>query len=452
MTAKDARRTDDHKATQVITVSAWVKRTNIPESQQESVRTAHQQERILLVLAGVFLGLTYLNLIIVRNLPITDLWHFGVWVLTASIGHWALNQYLPRRDSFLYPVLMLLTGWGIVAILRVAPIFAGKQTGWLLLSSLAMFWVIASTKTLRWLSDYRYTWLIGGLLLLLATILFGQNPSGGGPRLWLGISDFYFQPSELLKLLLVAFFASYLADHSALLDLSDGGLRRMALRFFGPLLLMWGICMVVLLWQRDLGTAALFFIVFIAMIYLASGRASYVLGGALLLLVAGMVAYFAVDLVRLRISIWLNPWDDTQGQAFQVVQSLMAFAAGGVFGQGIGQGSPTYVPVVHSDFIFAAIGEEWGLIGTLAIVVAFALLVMRAFRLAAAMQGRMFRVYLAAGIGITFATQSLMIMGGVLKIIPLTGVTLPFLSYGGSSLLISFVMVGLLLFLSNERQ
>ncbi|GAB4554116.1 MAG: FtsW/RodA/SpoVE family cell cycle protein [Anaerolineae bacterium] len=404
------------------------------------------------MLAGVFLALTYLNLILVRNLPITDLWYFGLWALTASIGHWALNQYLPRRDSFLYPVLMLLTGWGIVTILRVAPIFAGKQTGWLLLSSFAMFWMIASTKTLRWLSDYRYTWLIGGLLLLLATILFGQNPSGGGPRLWLGISDFYFQPSELLKLLLVAFFASYLSNHSALLDLSDGGARRMALRFFGPLLLMWGVCMVVLLWQRDLGTAALFFIVFIAMIYLASGRASYVLGGALLLVAAGVVAYFAIDLVRLRINIWLNPWSDTQGQSFQVVQSLMAFAAGGVFGQGIGQGSPTYVPVVHSDFIFAAIGEEWGLIGSLAVVMSFALLVMRAFRLAAAMQGRMFRVYLAAGIGITFAAQSLMIMGGVLKIIPLTGVTLPFLSYGGSSLLISFVMVGLLLFLSNERQ
>jgi peptidoglycan glycosyltransferase len=154
--------------------------------------------------------------------------------------------------------------------------------------------------------------------------------------------------------------------------------------------------------------------------------------------------------VRLRVDIWLNPWRDPQGSAFQIVRSLTAFAAGGVLGQGIGQGSPNYVPVVHSDFIFAAIGEEWGMIGALAVIASFAIIGLRGLRLALQAQNRVFRAYLAAGLSVVLTAQSLLIMGGVLKIIPLTGVTLPFMSYGGSSLLISFIMIGLLLVISSD--
>ena len=303
---------------------------------------------------------------------------------------------------------------------------------------------------LRWLSRYRYLWLVTGLTLLLLTIFFGSNPSGGGPRLWLGAFDIYFQPSELLKLLLVAFFASYLADHRALLELPVRSRLSAVLRFLAPLLLMWGACMAILLWQRDLGTAMLFFITFVTLLYLATGKLAYALGGVILLLAAGAVAYYAVDLVRLRVDIWLDPWRDPQDSAFQIVRSLMAFAAGGVFGQGIGQGSPSYVPVVHSDFIFAAIGEEWGMIGALAVIASFAIIGLRGLRLAIQAQNRVFRAYLAAGLSVVLIAQSLLIMGGVLKVIPLTGVTLPFMSYGGSSLLISFIMIGLLLVISAD--
>ncbi len=415
---------------------------------------AHQQvqrcERLLLGIAGAFILCAALSLSLARDGSFIALWYACIWLACASGTHAALNLWLPRRDPFLLPIALLLTGWGILQIERVAPNFAWRQATWLVVACLAMIGVTRLPVNLRWLSRYRYLWLIVGLTLLLLTLFFGSNPSGDGPRLWLGVFDIYFQPSELLKLLLIAFFASYLAEHRGLLDWPVRSRLSAVLRFLLPLLLMWGACVAVLLWQRDLGTAALFFITFVTLLYLATGNLAYGLGGMMLILAAGVVAYYAVDVVRLRVDIWLDPWRDPQGSAFQIVRSLMAFAAGGVLGQGLGQGAPGYVPVVHSDFIFAAIGEEWGLIGGLAVIASFALIAMRGLRLAVQVQNRVFRAYLAAGLSVVLTAQSLLIMGGVLKIIPLTGVTLPFMSYGGSSLLISFIMIGLLLVISAD--
>ncbi len=410
------------------------------------------RERLLLVLAGLFVLIAQTSLILARGRTIADYWHVAVWVVCAVVGHVALQRRLPRRDPFLLPIVMLLSGWGLALIDRLAPAFADRQAVWLAVSLAALIAVVAAPGHLRWLSRYRYLWLFGGLLLLALTIVVGQNPSGGGPRLWLGIPDVYFQPSELLKVLLVAFLASYLADNRTLLDAhtSIGPVRVPSIRFLAPLLLMWGISVIVLVWQQDLGTATLFFVIFLAMLYLASGQLIYVVSGIVLLAVVGVLGYTHFDVVRLRVDTWLNPWQEFNSRSFQITQSLLAFAAGGVFGQGIAQGSPTYVPVVHSDFVFAAVGEEWGLLGTLAVVGCMALLILRGLRLAARTDARPFRAFLAAGISITIAVQSLLIMGGVLKLIPLTGVTLPFLSYGGSSLLVSFIMTGLLIVLSGE--
>ncbi len=418
--------------------------------EQEANRHAQARERLLLGVAGAFIFCAALSLSLAREDNFIALWYACVWAGCAFGTHLALNRWLPRRDSFLLPIALLLAGWGILQIERVAPNFAPRQATWLVVACLALSGVARLPVNLRWLSRYRYLWLAVGLLLLLLTVFFGSNPSGGGPRLWLGLFDVYFQPSELLKLLLIAFFASYLADHRALLDLPVRGKVGVIARFLSPLLLMWSACVAILLWQRDLGTATLFFVIFVTLLYLATGRLAYALGGLVLLLAAGAVAYYAVDVVRLRVDVWLNPWRDPQGSAFQIVRSLMAFAAGGVFGQGIGQGAPGYVPVVHSDFIFAAIGEEWGMIGGLAVIASFALIGLRGLRLAMQVQNRVFRAYLAAGLSVVLTAQSLLIMGGVLKVIPLTGVTLPFLSYGGSSLLISFVMIGLLLVISAD--
>jgi cell division protein FtsW (lipid II flippase) len=207
---------------------------------------------------------------------------------------------------------------------------------------------------------------------------------------------------------------------------------------------------IVLVWQRDLGTATLFFIVFLLMLYLATGFGWLLIGGTLLVAGVAFAAYQIIDLVQLRVDIWLNPWLEPDGRAFQIVQSLFAFAAGGIAGRGIGSGSPTFIPVVHSDFVFAALGEEWGLLGVIALLMCILMLVGRGFRIAATNNQIPFFCLLAAGLSLLVGIQSLLIMGGVLKLIPLTGVTLPFVSYGGSSLLVNFIIVGLLLRLSDE--
>lgn len=219
--------------------------------------------------------------------------------------------------------------------------------------------------------------------------------------------------------------------------------------YLAPLLVMWGLCVILLVWQRDLGAASLFFIVFLGMLYLASGQARYLLAGLLLLLIGGLLGYVLFDVVRLRVDAWLNPWPETRTRAFQIVQSLYAVAAGGVLGRGLGLGAPTLVPVAHSDFVFAALTEEFGLAGAFAVIAGFAVLVVRAAR-AAILAHTAFRTLLAGGIALVFGAQALIIMGGNIRLIPLTGVTLPFLSYGGSSLLVSFIMIGLLIQVSSD--
>lgn len=423
--------------------------------------THHTQrrERLLLLLATSFLALTALTLAIAQR----DFWSpaglWSVWLGAAWGGHSALNRWRGRRDPLLYPVTMLLAGWGLLLIWRLLPAFAWRQAVWIVVGVVAMLAVSTLPKHLRWLRRYRYTWLVGGILLLLVTIWLGVNPSGAGPRLWLGVAGVYFQPSELLKMLLVVFLASYLADYRSVIRderFSRPGQARWsreqwlpALRALGPLLLMWGISALVTIWQQDLGTATIFFVIFLTMLYIASGRSLYVLTGLLLLLLAAVVAYRLFAVVQLRIDIWLNPWPEASDRAYQIVQSLLAFATGGVGGTGAGLGSPGYIPVVHSDFIFAAIGEEWGLIGALSVLACLTVLVMRGLQLAALWAEIHFRMLLAAGLSVLLAAQSILIMGGVLKLIPLTGVTLPFMSYGGSSLLMNFVLVGLFLLLSS---
>jgi cell division protein FtsW (lipid II flippase) len=291
-----------------------------------------------------------------------------------------------------------------------------------------------------------------GLVLLAATLLFGVNPSGAGAALWLQIpllEGVYFQPSELLKLLLVVFLASYFDEQEQLAGIRAAREGRSHLTFLAPLLLMWGFSILLLVWQRDLGAASIFFVTFLTLLYLATGQWRYVAGGLALMVVAGIAGYFLFSVVELRVQAWLNPWPDATDRAFQIVQSLYALAAGGVTGQGVGQGFPYYIPVVHSDFVFAAVAEEWGMVGSIAVLSAFAILGHRGLRIAA-LSPRAFNVYLAAGITVLFCTQAFLIMAGVTRLLPLTGVTLPFMSYGGSSLLISGVMLGLLLYLSQR--
>ncbi|MBP7999956.1 MAG: FtsW/RodA/SpoVE family cell cycle protein [Chloroflexi bacterium] len=414
-----------------------------------------RREFFLLLLAAtfVFLNAITLSLVLAGQILLRHLAVPLIWLGLMALTHFLLNRYRPFRDPFLLPLVALLTGWGMLLQERLAPNFMWRQTLWLALSAAAFLVIAIVPRNLRWLRRYRYTWLTLGLLLLLATIAAGVNPSGLPiARYWLSlpfVSQVFFQPSELLKLLLVVFLASYFHEREKQFEAGEPRNWWWRLAYLGPLLLMWGFCLILLVWQRDLGAAALFFILFLALLYLATGNQGYVLGGMILLLAAGVLAYFAFDVVALRVDAWWDPWPEADNRAFQIVQSLYAVAAGGLLGQGIGQGFPDYIPVVHSDFAFAAIAEEWGIFGALVVILCFALLAYRGLRLAYLTQ-QPFSRYLAAGIVILLSAQAFLIMGGVTKFLPLTGVTLPFISYGGSSLLMSWVMVGLLMYLSGE--
>ena len=255
--------------------------------------------------------------------------------------------------------------------------------------------------------------------LLLATIILGSNPSGlaAAPRLWLRFGPLYLQPSELMKIMLVGFLASYLAEQSTWTRIANATGERAVLpvRLLGPMLLMWSLSIVILVWQRDLGAAMLFFIVFLLLLYLRSGDWKTLAGGVVLILLAGLVAYQLFDVVRLRVDIWLNPWPEAAGRAYQIVQSLMAFGAGGIFGAGAGMGSAYFIPVVHSDFVFAALAEEWGLLGVTAIVSCYGLISLRGLSIAQAHGKHAYYKTLAVGLTMMLTVQAIMIMAGVLK-------------------------------------
>lgn len=418
----------------------------------ESVRPGSHTvpiERGLLILGGLFVTFNTMALVILRRGDLAQWVPLLVWISCAVVGERLLKRWLPGRDPLFFPLAMFLSGWGLLIVDRLMPQMADRQTLWLALGTAVMLGIVRARSLLHWLRRYRYSLLLASLALLIATIQFGTNPSGaeGAPTLWLGFGGLYGQPSELLKVMLIIFLASYL---SAQYPAMRAGGRRAILSpaLLGPLLLMWGISVVVLVWQRDLGTAVLVFAIFVLLLYVASGTTSLLIAGALLVVLAGITAYYLFAVVRLRVDIWIDPWPEASNRAYQIVQSLMAFGAGGAMGQGIGQGAPGFIPVAHSDFVFAALAEEWGLLGVTAALSFIAAYVMRAFRTGVNQPDNPFHTLLAVGLGLLIGVQALLITGGVLKLIPLTGVTLPFVSYGGSSLVTSFIITGLLLRLS----
>jgi cell division protein FtsW (lipid II flippase) len=306
-----------------------------------------------------------------------------------------------------------------------------------------------------WLRRYKYTWAAAGIALLLLTFVFGSDVAG--QRLTLRIGPFAGQPSELLKVILVVFLAGYLSENRPLLIEQDtrlGPLRLPPLPYLAPMVAMWAIALGIVVVQRDLGAALLFFAVFLALVYAATGRLSLVAIGSILFFAGSALMANLFDHVRARVDIWLDPFADPLGTGYQVVQSLHAFARGGLLGTGLGEGLPMVggrlpIPEVHTDFPLAALGEELGLIGVIAILGLFFVVIERGLRIGASAADD-FRAILATGLALVVGVQAFIIAAGNLKVLPLTGVTLPFISYGGSSLLVNAIVVGLLLALSDR--
>ncbi|MDI6770732.1 MAG: FtsW/RodA/SpoVE family cell cycle protein, partial [Anaerolineales bacterium] len=359
--------------------------------------------------------------------------------------HFQLRRRLPDSDPYLLPLAALLSGWGLLTVWRLDVSLGLRQSLWLIVSSGVLILGLRLPADLRFLRRYKYLWLTGGLLLTALTLVFGTNPLGGGPRLWLGCCGVYFQPSEPLKLLLVIYLAAYLTDRWHVRTWKRGTLLIL------PSLIMSGLAILLLLVQRDLGTASIFIFLYTILLYLASGKKRVLLISLVGLGLAGLAGYFFFDVVRLRVDAWLNPWLDPSGRSYQIVQSLMAIANGGIIGRGAGMGSPGLVPISISDFIFSAISEETGLLGTIGLFALLGLFVARGMR-AALRASDSFRRLLAAGLTAYLGAQSVLIIGGNLRLLPLTGVTLPFVSYGGSSMLTSYLALLFLLVVGSQPE
>jgi cell division protein FtsW len=374
----------------------------------------------------------------------------GPFAAILVVLHVALCVRLAGADQALLPIVAGLAALGLVAVERLEPSLAERQLLWVAIGAAALVAAALGLPRIEWLAGYRYTWLAAGLAVLGITIVFGVDPNNSGTRLWLGYGGLYYQPSEIMKIVTAVFLASYLAEKRTLMTqpLRVGGIPLPPLAYLGPLLVVWALSMVLLIWQRDLGAALLFYAVFLAYLYVATGR-PYLGAGLVFLGIGGIVAYRLFDHVQLRTRVWLDPWPYAADDAYQIIQALNAYAAGGVFGVGLGHGYPEYVPAVHTDFVLAALGEEMGLLGTLAIIGLYLALVHRAFAIALRARSD-FATLLAAGLGATLGLQAFIILAGNLRVMPITGITLPFLSYGGSSIVANFVMVGILLRISAE--
>ncbi len=368
---------------------------------------------------------------------------FAAWLACAWMAQRITSRRIPDSDPFILPTAMLMAGWGLLSIWRLTNTFGLRQMAWLLAVVIFLLIGLKAPPNLGFLRRYKYLWLSGGILITALTFFFGSNPADTGPRLWLGCCGIYFQPSEPLKLLLVIYLAAYFAENYPI--------QNRLLPTILPTLFISGLALAILIIQRDLGTASIFTFLYCAMLYLASGRRRVMLISFGMLAATALAGYFFVNIIQARIEAWLNPWNDPSGRSFQIIQSLLAVANGGLFGRGLGLGSPGLVPVAHSDFIFTSIAEETGLTGSFALFALVALFVMRGFMVAMRAPGQ-FQRLLAAGLSLYIGAQSIVIIGGNLRLLPLTGVTLPFISYGGSSLLTSFIALLLLLLISSESE
>ena len=367
-----------------------------------------------------------------------------------AAAHIGVRIFAPGADPAILPVVFTLSGIGITFVTRLQPDASLGQVIFLFLGVALMVGTLAVVKNLEVVKRYKYVLGIAGIILLVLPMFIGTEIYGS--KLWIKIGGFQFQPGEFAKVLIVLFLAGYLAENRELLSISNRtvlGIKFPRLRLLYPLFIVWGVCLLVVAFERDLGSALLFYTIFLIMLYVATGRMSYVIIGLALLAVGAFGMYQIMSHVQVRVAIWLDPFSDAQNLGYQIVQSLFSLADGGLAGVGIGKGMADIIPVVASDMIFAAIGEEMGLLGGSAVLLLFMLFAVRGLTTAARAKSDL-AAFSAAGLTAAISFQAFTIVGGVTKLIPLTGVTLPFMSQGGSSLLASFVIVALLLRAGDE--
>jgi cell division protein FtsW (lipid II flippase) len=420
----------------------------------EAVRltlSARNRELAFLVVVGIITGVGFASVYIARQDVVStgSLTYAGFFLALYVAAHLVARATVPYANPYLLPIAGLLTALGLTEIYRLNPKDAFRQGIWIVIAVALFAGVLfALRRDYRQLESYKYLFGIATVVLLFLPKLPGIGTEVNGARLWVHLGSFRFQPGELGKITLIVFLAGYLREKREML--AQGRLKDI-----GPLLLIWGAAMLVLLATKDLGGGLLYFGIFLAMLYVATARVAYVAGGLALFLAGSYGVYEKVPHVRERVDIWRHAFQHEHTTGYQIVQSLYSIAHGSYGGTGLGRGTfadasgHQLIPYLNTDFIFSALAQELGLVGVAALLLVYMVFVLRGFRISLLAQDG-FSKLLAAGLTFTFALQTFIIVGGILRLIPLTGITLPLVSYGGSSVVANFLLLAGLLLVSNR--
>lgn len=370
------------------------------------------------------------------------------------VAHLAMRRLAPNADPILLPTAGLLNGIGYVFIARLSSHEARLQAVWTAIGIACFVATLALVRRARDLERYRYSFAFAGIALLLLPLAPGIGENINGARLWIHLGSFNFQPGEIAKLALAIFFASVMVERA---DLLSQGTRRVGRflvldpRYLAPILAAWGLSLVIFFAENDLGSSFLFFALFIGMLWVSTGRFYYLGLGAVLFAGGSFIALKVIGHTKSRVEAWLNPWPHASTTGYQIIQGWFAIAAGGLLGEGPGQSNASHIPEASTDLIFAVIADELGLVGAAALLFGYLLMVGTGLRVAVRCE-RQFEKLLATGLSLIIGVQTFVIVGGVTRLIPLTGITLPFVSYGGSSLIANYILLALLLRISHDTE
>ncbi|MBA3365400.1 MAG: FtsW/RodA/SpoVE family cell cycle protein [Actinobacteria bacterium] len=413
--------------------------------------SARNRELLNLIVVGMITVAGFASVYIARQAEVSSasLSYAGIFLGLYLVAHIVTRICVPNADPYLLPMAGLLTAIGVTEIYRLNPDDAFRQGMWIVVGvALFSFVLFVLRRDYRRLESYKYLFGLTALVLLLLPALPKIGTTVNGARLWVDLGPLQFQPGEFAKIMLIVFLAGYLREKREVL--AQGRPKDL-----GPLLVIWGGAMLVLFQTNDLGSGLLYFGVFLAMLYVATARLTYVAIGGVLFVAGAVGVYQVVGRVQERVSIWLDPWSDPHRDGYQIIQSLYSIANGGYPGTGLGQGTfsttggDPLIPYLNTDFIYSALAQELGLIGACALLLVYMLFVARGFRIALLTEDG-FSKLAAVGLTFTFALQTFIIVGGILRLIPLTGITLPFVSYGGSSVVANFVLLAGLLLISHR--
>lgn len=421
---------------------------------------ARRVEFGLLILASIIMAVTLVNLTVARGESVNSetAWVIGGFIVVFTIAHLAICLTAPHADQVLLPVASLLNGLGLVLVYRLDldtdRNLASRQVMWTLVGIVLMIVVLVAVRDHRVLSRYSYILGLAGLILLALPLAWPWTPGDvADANIWISIGPFSLQPGEFSKILLLLFFAQLLVNKRALFNVAGYrflGMEFPRLRDLGPILAVWAVAILIMAGENDFGPALLLFSTVLGMLYLATNRASWLLIGAMLVALGGTAVYQISDKIQLRVQNFLDPLSHIDSTGFQLSQSLFALSSGGVAGSGLGKGHPYLIPVAESDFILSVLGEELGLVGLAAVLALFAIFVTRGMRTAMMVRDSYGKL-VAAGLSLTLAIQVFVVTAGITALMPMTGLTTPFMSQGGSSLMANYVLLGLILRISDSR-